>query len=296
MKNIRLLAMAKINLALDVIERLDNGYHNLEMIMQSVTLADTIQIRKTFGNDITLSTNMHWLPIDEKNLVYKAADFLKREYKIKYGMDIYINKKIPMCAGLAGGSTDCAATLVGIRNLFGLKVSNNKLLEIGKEFGADVPFCIKRGTYLAEGIGEKLSPLPQMPHCYILIVKPSVSISTGEIFQSLDLSKIKERPDIEKLTYYLKNQNIEGIATNLCNVLEIVSIQKYPIIKDIKESMLESGALGSLMSGSGSAVFGIYKSKKQAINSKNFLHKKLNINEIYVSKPFNAYNGYEVQQ
>ncbi len=296
MKNIRLLAMAKINLALDVIERLDNGYHNLEMIMQSVTLADTIQIRKTFGNDITLSTNMHWLPIDEKNLVYKAADFLKREYKIKYGMDIYINKKIPMCAGLAGGSTDCAATLVGIRNLFGLKVSNNKLLEIGKEFGADVPFCIKRGTYLAEGIGEKLSPLPQMPHCYILIVKPSVSISTGEIFQSLDLSKIKERPDIEKLTYYLKNQNIEGIATNLCNVLEIVSIQKYPIIKDIKESMLESGALGSLMSGSGSAVFGIYKSKKQAINSKNFLHKKLNINEIYVSKPFNVYNGYEVQQ
>ena len=296
MKNIRLLAMAKINLALDVIERLDNGYHNLEMIMQSVTLADTIQIRKTFGNDITLSTNMHWLPIDEKNLVYKAADFLKREYKIKYGMDIYINKKIPMCAGLAGDSTDCAATLVGIRNLFGLKVSNNKLLEIGKEFGADVPFCIKRGTYLAEGIGEKLSPLPQMPHCYILIVKPSVSISTGEIFQSLDLSKIKERPDIEKLTYYLKNQNIEGIATNLCNVLEIVSIQKYPIIKDIKESMLESGALGSLMSGSGSAVFGIYKSKKQAINSKNFLHKKLNINEIYVSKPFNVYNGYEVQQ
>ena len=296
MKNIRLLAMAKINLALDVIERLDNGYHNLEMIMQSVTLADTIQIRKTFGNDITLSTNMHWLPIDEKNLVYKAADFLKREYKIKYGMDIYINKKIPMCAGLAGGSTDCAATLVGIRNLFGLKVSNNKLLEIGKEFGADVPFCIKRGTYLAEGIGEKLSPLPQMSHCYILIVKPSVSISTGEIFQSLDLSKIKERPDIEKLTYYLKNQNIEGIATNLCNVLEIVSIQKYPIIKDIKESMLESGALGSLMSGSGSAVFGIYKSKKQAINSKNFLHKKLNINEIYVSKPFNVYNGYEVQQ
>ncbi len=296
MKNIRLLAMAKINLALDVIERLDNGYHNLEMIMQSVTLADTIQIRKTFGNDITLSTNMHWLPIDEKNLVYKAADFLKREYKIKYGMDIYINKKIPMCAGLAGGSTDCAATLVGIRNLFGLKVSNNKLLEIGKEFGADVPFCIKRGTYLAEGIGEKLSPLPQMPHCYILIVKPSVSISTGEIFQSLDLSKIKERPDIEKLTYYLKNQNIEGIATNLCNVLEIVSIQKYPIIKDIKESMLESGALGSLMSGSGSAVFGIYKSKKQAINSKNFLHKKLNINEIYITKPFNVYNGYEVQQ
>ena len=296
MKNIRLLAMAKINLALDVIERLDNGYHNLEMIMQSVTLADTIQIRKTFGNDITLSTNMHWLPIDEKNLVYKAADFLKREYKIKYGMDIYINKKIPMCAGLAGGSTDCAATLVGIRNLFGLKVSNNKLLEIGKEFGADVPFCIKRGTYLAEGIGEKLSPLPQMPHCYILIVKASVSISTGEIFQSLDLSKIKERPDIEKLTYYLKNQNIEGIATNLCNVLEIVSIQKYPIIKDIKESMLESGALGSLMSGSGSAVFGIYKSKKQAINSKNFLHKKLNINEIYITKPFNVYNGYEVQQ
>ena len=271
MKNIRLFARAKINLALDVIERLDNGYHNLQMIMQSVSLCDTIYIKKTFNDGICLETNKDWLPIDDKNLVYKAADYLKNEYNIKNGMYIYIKKQIPMCAGLAGGSADCASTLVGIRNLFNLKICNDKLLEIGKSFGADVPFCIKRGTYLAEGIGEKLTPMPPMPHCYMLIVKPSVSISTGAIFQSLDLSKIKERPDIEKINYYIKNENIEGIAANLCNVLETVSIPLYPIIKDIKEAMLESGALGSLMSGSGSAVFGIYKSKKQAILSKNFL-------------------------
>nr|WP_317359768.1 4-(cytidine 5'-diphospho)-2-C-methyl-D-erythritol kinase [uncultured Tyzzerella sp.] len=287
MKNIRLFARAKINLALDVIERLDNGYHNLQMIMQSVSLCDTIYIKKTFNDGICLETNKDWLPIDDKNLVYKAADYLKNEYNIKNGMYIYIKKQIPMCAGLAGGSADCASTLVGIRNLFNLKICNDKLLEIGKSFGADVPFCIKRGTYLAEGIGEKLTPMPPMPHCYMLIVKPSVSISTGAIFQSLDLSKIKERPDIEKINYYIKNENIEGIAANLCNVLETVSIPLYPIIKDIKEAMLESGALGSLMSGSGSAVFGIYKSKKQAILSKNFLEKKLNIKDIFIVKPFN---------
>ena len=287
MKNIRLFARAKINLALDVIERLDNGYHNLQMIMQSVSLCDTIYIKKTFNDGICLETNKDWLPIDDKNLVYKAADYLKNEYNIKNGMYIYIKKQIPMCAGLAGGSADCASTLVGIRNLFNLKICNDKLLEIGKSFGADVPFCIKRGTYLAEGIGEKLTPMPPMPHCYMLIVKPSVSISTGAIFQSLDLSKIKERPDIEKINYYIKNENIECIATNLCNVLETVSIPLYPIIKDIKEAMLESGALGSLMSGSGSAVFGIYKSKKQAILSKNFLEKKLNIKDIFIVKPFN---------
>ncbi len=287
MKNIRLFARAKINLALDVIEKLDNGYHNLQMIMQSVSLYDTIYIKKTFNDGICLETNKDWLPIDDKNLVYKAANYLKNEYNIKNGMYIYIKKQIPMCAGLAGGSADCASTLVGIRNLFNLKICNDKLLEIGKSFGADVPFCIKRGTYLAEGIGEKLTPMPPMPHCYMLIVKPSVSISTGAIFQSLDLSKIKERPDIEKINYYIKNENIEGIAANLCNVLETVSIPLYPIIKDIKEAMLESGALGSLMSGSGSAVFGIYKSKKQAILSKNFLEKKLNIKDIFIVKPFN---------
>lgn len=290
MERIKLFAKAKINLALDVVERLDNGYHNLEMIMQTIELSDTIEIKKTFTNDIKLKTNVYWLPTDYTNLVYKAAKYLKDEYNIKYGIHIELNKKIPSCAGLGGGSADCAATLIGIRNLFGLKISNNKLLDISKNFGADVPFCLKRGTCLAEGIGEKLTPLNKMPNCYILVVKPNINISTSVIFENLDLSKIKERPDIEKIIYYIDKNDIEGISKNLCNVLESVSIEKYPIIKQIKENMLENGALGSLMSGSGSAVFGIFKNKKQMAIAKNNIERTLNIKEVFTTKPFNTYS------
>lgn len=290
MERIKLFAKAKINLALDVVERLDNGYHNLEMIMQTIELSDTIEIKKTFTNDIKLKTNVYWLPTDYTNLVYKAAKYLKDEYNIKYGIHIELNKKIPSCAGLGGGSADCAATLIGIRNLFGLKISNNKLLDISKNFGADVPFCLKRGTCLAEGIGEKLTPLNKMPNCYILVVKPNINISTSVIFENLDLSKIKERPDIEKIIYYIDKNDIEGISKNLCNVLESVSIEKYPIIKQIKENMLENGALGSLMSGSGSAVFGIFKNKKQMAIAKNNIERTLNIKEVFTTKPFNIYS------
>lgn len=290
MERIKLFAKAKINLALDVVERLDNGYHNLEMIMQTIELSDTIEIKKTFTNDIKLKTNVYWLPTDYTNLVYKAAKYLKDEYNIKYGIHIELNKKIPSCAGLGGGSADCAATLIGIRNLFGLKISNNKLLDISKNFGADVPFCLKRGTCLAEGIGEKLTPLNKMPNCYILVVKPNINISTSVIFENLDLSKIKERPDIEKIIYYIDKNDIEGVSKNLCNVLESVSIEKYPIIKQIKENMLENGALGSLMSGSGSAVFGIFKNKKQMAIAKNNIERTLNIKEVFTTKPFNIYS------
>ncbi len=290
MERIKLFAKAKINLALDVVERLDNGYHNLEMIMQTIGLSDTIEIKKTFTNDIKLKTNVYWLPTDYTNLVYKAAKYLKDEYNIKYGIHIELNKKIPSCAGLGGGSADCAATLIGIRNLLGLKISNNKLLDISKNFGADVPFCLKRGTCLAEGIGEKLTPLNKMPNCYILVVKPNINISTSIIFQNLDLSKIKERPDIEKIIYYIDKNDIEGVSKNLCNVLETVSIEKYPIIKQIKENMLENGALGSLMSGSGSAVFGIFKNKKQMAIAKNNIERTLNIKEVFTTKPFNIYS------
>lgn len=289
MERIKLFAKAKINLALDVVERLDSGYHNLEMIMQTIGLSDTIEIKKTFTNDIKLKTNVYWLPTDYTNLVYKAAKYLKDEYNIKYGIHIELNKKIPSCAGLGGGSADCAATLIGIRNLFGLKIPNNKLLDISKNFGADVPFCLKRGTCLAEGIGEKLTPLNNMPNCYILVVKPNINISTSVIFENLDLSKIKERPDIEKIIHYIDKNDIEGVSKNLCNVLESVSIEKYPIIKQIKENMLENGALGSLMSGSGSAVFGIFKNKKQVAIAKNNIERTLNIKEVFTTKPFNIY-------
>ena len=288
MEKIKLYANAKINPILDVVERLENGYHNLEMIMQSVDLSDAIIIEKTFTNDITLKTNMYWLPTDERNLVYKVASYLKENYNIKYGLDITIKKTIPVGAGLAGGSADCAATLIGMRKLFKLNIPNKELLEIGKKFGADVPFCIKRGTYLAKGIGEILTPLKPFPHCYILIAKPPISISTASIFGELNLAEINKRPDIEKFIYYLDKQDIVEISKNLCNVLESVSIKKYPIIADIKENMLKNGALGSVMTGSGSAVFGIFKSKKQMAIAKKDLERTLNLKEVFATRPFNT--------
>ncbi|MDE6181621.1 MAG: 4-(cytidine 5'-diphospho)-2-C-methyl-D-erythritol kinase [Eubacteriales bacterium] len=290
MEQVKLFARAKINPALDVVERLDNGYHNLKMILQTINLLDTITISKSNENKINLKTNIFWLPTDHRNLVYKTAQFFKENYNIKDGIDIKLNKKIPVSAGLAGGSTDCAATLIGIRNLFKLPISNNELFEIGKELGADVPFCLLRGTALAEGIGEKLTPIHYFPYCYIVVAKPSISVSTPTVFSSLNIHDIKERPDIEKIIYYLEKQDLENVCKNFCNVLETVTIAKYPLIGKIKETMIKKGALGSLMSGSGSSVFGVYKTKKSALLAIKELKQKYNIKDVFLTTPFNNYN------
>lgn len=290
MQRIKLFARAKINLALDVVEKLDNGYHNLKMIMQTINILDSITISKSSSSEIKLKTNISWLPTDNRNLVYKAASYLKESYNIKSGVNIFVNKNIPISAGLAGGSTDCAATLIGMRTLFKLPISNKDLFDIGKTLGADVPFCILRGTALAEGIGEKLTPIHYLPYCYIGVVKPSIGISTASVFSSLNLNNISKRPDIEKIIYYLEKQDLQNICNSFCNVLETVTIDKYPIISKIKNTMLQEGALGSLMSGSGSAVFGIYSSKKQAISALKKIKYKYNIKEIFLTTPFNNYN------
>lgn len=287
MENIKLYARAKINPALDVLERLDNGYHSLEMIMQSLNLCDTIIIEKTATNKIEVSSNISWLATDKKNLVYQSADYLKNQYDIKQGIKINLIKKIPISAGLAGGSTDCAATLIGLRSLFKLPINDETLLSMGKNFGADVPFCIKRGTYLAKGIGEKLTPLPSFPYCYMVVAKPPISLSTAYVFENLNLKNIQKRPDIEKIIYYLEKQDLQNICDNLCNVLESVSIEKYPIIQAIKDDMMKNGAIGSLMSGSGSAVFGVFKNKALAVRAKNSLYQKYKLKELFVTIPFN---------
>lgn len=289
MNGIKLYARAKINLAIDVLNKMNNGYHNLKMILQTINLFDNIYISKSFCNSISLRTNLHWLPTDSRNLVFKTAQYLRETYDIKYGININLFKRIPVSAGLAGGSTDCASTLIGIRNLFKLPISNEELLIIGKRLGADVPFCLKRGTALAENIGEKLTPLATFPYCYILIAKPPINVSTASIFENLNLENIKERPDIEKIIYYLEKQDLNGISNNLCNVLENVTINKYPIIERIKEIMIKNGALGSLMSGSGSSVFGIYTSKKNVLLSIKELKYKYRINDIFITTPFNTY-------
>ena len=289
MDNINLKARAKINISLDVLEKREDGYHDLSMIMQSVNLCDDIFIKKTKEDGITLKTNISWLPTDGRNLIYRAASEMVSRYDIKSGLYISLKKVIPVCAGMAGGSTDCAATLIGIRNLFHLDIPMDELMALGKELGADVPFCIMRGTALAEGIGEKLTRVAPFPKCSILIVKPPVNVSTANVFKSFVPEKVTARPDNEKLMYYIKNGELKNICENMCNVLESVTIEQYPVLADIKSFMLEKGALGSLMSGSGPTVFGIYTTYSSALSTLKAVKEKFGIKECYVTNAFNIF-------
>lgn len=284
---LKLKARAKINITLDVLGKREDGYHDLSMIMQTINLCDIIFIKKIEEDTIKLKSNLSWLPCDKRNLIYRAAEVMKTKYNIKEGIFIELTKNIPVAAGLAGGSTDCAATLVGIRNLFKLPVSNTELMAIGKELGADVPYCIMRGTALAEGIGEKLTPLPPFPNCHVLICKPPINVSTATVFGSLDLKKVEKHPDNNKVIKLIKNKDLKGICENMCNVLENVTIANYPIVADIKELMIENGAIGSMMSGSGPTVFGFYNNYETALNALKQIRYKTKIREIYVTTIYN---------
>lgn len=287
MDYIYLKARAKINISLDVVGKRTDGYHDLKMIMQTVNLCDYLFIKKSNLNGITLSTNLKWLPNDNRNLVYKAAQYLIENYKIKDGIHIELTKNIPVSAGLAGGSADCAAALIGIRNLYNLHLTNSDLKDIGKSFGADVPYCIMRGTALAEGIGEKLKKLPPFPNIYVILVKPPINVSTASVFKKLKLDEIKKHPETEKIINYIKNKDIINISNSMCNVLETVTINDYPIIDKIKKSMIENDAIGSMMSGSGPTVFGFFYSKQSALNAIRNIRKTFHIKDCFLTTIYN---------
>ena len=263
MKEISVKALAKINLGLDVVRRREDGYHEVKMVMQTIHLFDRLEMKKTAGG-ITMTTNLSFLPTNENNLVYKAAKLLMDEFQIRDGIDVKLHKYIPVAAGMAGGSTDAAAVLYGMNRMFELGLSKEELMQRGVKIGADVPYCIMRGTVLAEGIGEKLTPLPPMPKCQILIAKPPISVSTKMVYEKLDSCEIKEHPDIDGILDGLKNQDLEQVAASLGNVLEKVTVEAYPVIAQIKECMMEAGALGAMMSGSGPTVFGIFRDRRTA--------------------------------
>lgn len=256
-------AYAKINLSLDVVKRLPNGYHQVKMIMQNISLHDRLAFEKT-GQHIVISTDSQDLPTDEHNLIYKAAKHMFDRYSLSSGLRIRLCKNIPIAAGLAGGSTDAAATMIAVNRLFGLNLSVKELMKEGAAIGADVPYCILGGTALAEGIGEKLTPLPPMPPCHILVAKPNISVSTKYVYEHLDLQSVSRHPDIDGMTEAVRNGNLKGITDHMENVLESVTISAYPVIASIKEEMLRLGAEGSLMSGSGPSVFGIFRDKDTA--------------------------------
>ena len=264
MDTIRLKARAKINLGLDVVRRREDGYHEVRMVMQMLKLYDQIDIEKTETPGIRLTCNLSFLPTDERNIAYKAAKVMMEQFDIKQGVCIRIEKHIPVAAGMAGGSSNAAAVLYGMNQMFRLGLSQKELMERGVKLGADVPYCIMRGTVLAEGIGEKLTPLPPMPKCQILIAKPPISVSTKMVYEKLDSCEIKEHPDIDGILDGLKNQDLEQVAASLGNVLEKVTVEAYPVIAQIKECMMEAGALGAMMSGSGPTVFGIFRDRRTA--------------------------------
>ena len=284
---IELKALAKINLGLDVLGRRDNGYHDVRMVMQTIYLYDKVTLQKVDRPGIELQTNLFYLPIDGDNIAYKAAKMLIDEFGIKEGIHITLDKHIPVAAGMAGGSSNAAAVLVGMNRLFGLGLSQAELMERGVSLGADVPYCIMRGTVLAEGIGEILSPLPPLPKCYILIAKPGISVSTKIVYEKLDSKPIDEHPDIDGVLEGLEKGDIHKVAASMGNVLEAVTIEDYPVIEKIKTAMKETGALNAMMSGSGPTVFGIYEDKNIAKMAKEKLKKMEIAKQVYLADVHN---------
>ena len=262
-KTIRREAFAKINLGLDVVRRLPNGYHEVRMIMQTVGICDVLTFRKAVSG-IQLVVDNEELPTDGNNLICKAAKLLLESAGIEGGVSITLEKHIPIAAGMAGGSTDAAAALLGINELYEIGYDVDKLKELGVKIGADVPYCIQGGTALAEGIGEVLSPLATPPTCHLVIAKPDINVSTKFVYENLRANELESHPDIDGMIEGLEKGDLKAITDRLANVLETVTVPAYPIIDEIKQTMLDAGAEGALMSGSGPTVFGIFTELEKA--------------------------------
>ena len=285
--DISLKALAKINLGLDVGRRREDGYHEVRMIMQTIQLYDRLDIKRTQEPGIQIQTNLSFLPVNENNLIYKAAKLLMDEFSITDGVSVKLDKRIPVAAGMAGGSTDAAAMLIGVNRLFSLGLTKRQLMERGVQIGADVPYCIMRGTALAEGIGEALSPLPPMVKCPVLIAKPSISVSTKFVYQNLKLDDTTIHPDIDRLIDDIKAKNLHDIAAHMGNVLETVTIPNYPVIDEIKKHMLSNGAVGAMMSGSGPTVFGLFDDEDTAKKAYKAMRSSHLARQVYLTSVYN---------
>ncbi|WP_286082433.1 4-(cytidine 5'-diphospho)-2-C-methyl-D-erythritol kinase [Parablautia intestinalis] len=281
-------AYAKINLGLDVLRRRPDGYHEVKMVMQTVGIFDTLTFRKGQGKeglpDISLSVDSKELPCDKGNLIYRAAELIMETYGVKESVDITLKKNIPIAAGMAGGSSDAAAVFHGLNKLFGLSMSLQDMQKLGVKIGADVPYCIMGGTALSEGIGEILTPVAAPPSASLLIAKPDINVSTKFVYENLHADTLKEHPDIDGMVKALQEGSLEGITGRMGNVLETVTIKKYPVIRQIKDIMIANGAENALMSGSGPTVFGIYTGKERAGEAYKAMEKLGLARQIYVTE------------
>jgi 4-diphosphocytidyl-2-C-methyl-D-erythritol kinase len=283
-------AKAKINLALDVIGKRADGYHDLKMIMQTVLLNDNILVEKiTQRTGIECSCNLSFLPKDERNLAVRAAQSLFNNFNLPGGLKIDIYKRIPVAAGLAGGSSDCAAVLLAMNKLYGLNLSMEMLISIGATLGADVPFCLagnasQRGvTYFAEGVGEKLTRLPACPKCTVVIAKPPFSLSTADVFAAFDNNAPMRRPDFDTLYSALNKGDLSVLAQNMRNVLEYDNLKKEPRIYEIQQFMMKCGALGAMMSGSGPSVFALFNDRYLALAALRAVKRQFKLRDVFVT-------------
>lgn len=259
MNRISVKAPAKINLSLDVKYKREDGYHEVEMIMTTIDLADRIHIKKRDDKQIVIESTAGFIPTDGRNLAYQAADLLRKRFHIDRGVELFIEKNIPVAAGLAGGSSDAAATLKGLNELWELHLSLDQLAVLGAELGSDVPFCVYGGTALATGRGEILKQLPSPPACWVILAKPRRGVSTADVYTQLVVDEIQEKPDRDALLQALKHKDFETLARNLVNVLEPVTFTIAPEVKKIKEQMKRFGGQGVLMSGSGPTVYALVR-------------------------------------
>lgn len=269
--NVYVKAPAKINLALDVIRKREDGYHEVKMVMTTIDLADRLELQEVPGSVIQLSTSSSYLPEDDRNLAYKAAKLLKERFHINKGVSIYIDKKIPVAAGLAGGSSDAAAVLKGLNQLWRLGLSRNELANLGAEIGSDVSFCVYGGTAVATGRGEVLKPIASPPPCWVVLAKPSVGVSTKETYTQLDL-KHAQHPDVDAVVNAIEENKYDVLCQGLGNIFEEQTARKVPQVAQIKEKMKEAGADGVLMSGSGPTVFGLTRMENRAKRMVNALN------------------------
>lgn len=280
-------AYAKINLGLDVTGRRDDGYHIVRMIMQNVDIYDTLTFEKNDLGKIRLTANKDTIPTDEHNLIYKVCALLMEKYGIKEGVDVHLEKRIPVAAGMAGGSTDGAAAFYGMKELFYLPITKEEMCEMAVKLGADIPYCIMGGTMLSEGIGEVLTALPDMPDCYILVGKPAIDVSTGWVYTELDSKEIESHPDIDGMCDAIKAGDLKGVCDRLSNVLEPVTKSKYDVIGKIEALMEEGGAVRSIMTGSGPTVFGIFDDEDKLKKAYDKVKESGYCPELFMSKPVN---------
>lgn len=285
MKEVRLKARAKINLTLDVTGKRADGYHLLETIMQTVALYDGIYLRRLDAPEIRLRCNLPWLPCDARNLAWKAAALMRETFSIKEGILIDIDKRIPVAAGLAGGSADCAAVLVGMNRLFGLRLSRRRLEELAAQLGSDIPYCVRRGTVLCEGVGEIMRDAAHpCPQGYVVLAKPAVSVSTASVYQRLRWQEVSVHPDTQAMLHAMQVGELSQVGRELCNVLESVTIPLHPQIAEIKARLLALGAEGALMSGSGPTVFALFREKSAAKQAAMQIKREFRLKDVITTE------------